>query len=278
MTYYILELINMMPVELTSNLFKELRGRSCRILAEEGWTQSRLGNALGVSQVMAGNYLHTLPTRYKEPIESDLQEAVKSLSEILKEGDASSWKLTIGVDNHELNINFPVQGSRERTLVKITAMRKRLARVIPLLSPQVRVNIGIATREAVQLSDVAAFPGRLTPIGGQARPLSSAKFGGSSHLSSLLLELRKFDSSTIVIINLRWDLIISDILEKLPIVSVKLDRDGENLLVNKGSIGAEALIDEGGYGFEPSLYIVGKSDERVCKIVEDLGQYMADMV
>ena len=58
----------------------------------------------------------------------------------------------------------------------------------------------------------------------------------------------------------------------------KLDRDGENLLVNKGSIGAEALIDEGGYGFEPSLYIVGKSDERVCKIVEDLGQYMVDMV
>ncbi|RZD38847.1 MAG: hypothetical protein CXT75_00170 [Methanobacteriota archaeon] len=277
MAYYILELINMMPVELTSSLFKELRGRSCRILAEDGWTQSRLGNALGVSQVMAGNYLHTLPTRYKEPIESDLQVAAKSLAEILKEGDASSWKLSIQVDNHELNINFPVQGSRERTLVKITDMRKRLARVIPLLSPQVRVNIAIATNEAVEVSDVAAFPGRLTPIGGQARPLSSAKFGGSFHLSNLLLELRKFDSKILVIINLRWDSIVSDILEKLQIVSAKLERVGEKLSVHKESTEAEALIDEGGYGFEPSLYIIGKNHERVCKIVENLGQSMEVM-
>lgn len=266
-----------MPVELTSNLFKELRGRSCRILAEDGWTQARLGNALGVSQVMAGNYLHTLPTRYKEPIESNLQEAAKSLAVILKEGDASSWKLTIEVDNHELNINFPIQGNRERTLVNITDMRKRLAKVIPMLSPQVRVNIAIATNEAIEISDIAAFPGRLIPIGGQARPVSSARFGGSSHLSNLLLELRKFDSNTSVIINLRWDSIISDILEKLKIDSVKLVRDGESLLVNKSSINIEALIDEGGYGFEPSLYIVGKNYERVCKIVESLGEYMESM-
>lgn len=266
-----------MPVELTSNLFKELRGRSCRILAEDGWTQARLGNALGVSQVMAGNYLHTLPTRYKEPIESNLQEAAKSLAVILKEGDASSWKLTIEVDNHELNINFPIQGNRERALVNITDMRKRLAKVIPMLSPQVRVNIAIATNEAIEISDIAAFPGRLIPIGGQARPVSSARFGGSSHLSNLLLELRKFDSNTSVIINLRWDSIISDILEKLKIDSVKLVRDGESLSVNKSSINIEALIDEGGYGFEPSLYIVGKNYERVCKIVESLGEYMESM-
>jgi len=196
---------------------------------------------------------------------------------ILKEGDASSWKLTIEVDNHELNINFPIQGNRERTLVNITDMRKRLAKVIPMLSPQVRVNIAIATNEAIEISDIAAFPGRLIPIGGQARPVSSARFGGSSHLSNLLLELRKFDSNTSVIINLRWDSIISDILEKLKIDSVKLVRDGESLLVNKSSINIEALIDEGGYGFEPSLYIVGKNYERVCKIVESLGEYMESM-
>ena len=64
----------MMPVELTGNLFKELRGRACRILSAEGWTQSKLGKALGVSQVMAGNYLHTLPTNYNEPIESNFNQ------------------------------------------------------------------------------------------------------------------------------------------------------------------------------------------------------------
>ena len=177
-----------MPVELTGNLFKELRGRACRILSEEGWTQSSLGKSLGVSQVMAGNYLHTLPTHYIEPIESNLQEAAISLAEILKTGDASRWSLKIVVDNQDLIINFPVQDSREKTLVKIAEMRKRLESSIPILSPQVRVNIAMAVNDAIDSSGIAAFPGRLTPVGGKARPLSSPKFGASSHLSKLLLD------------------------------------------------------------------------------------------
>ena len=61
-------------------------------------------------------------------------------------------------------------------------MRKRLENAIPLLSPQVRVNIAMATSDAATSSDIVAFPGRLTPIGGKARPVSSRKFGRSSHL------------------------------------------------------------------------------------------------
>ena len=60
-----------------------------------------------------------------------------------------------------------------------------------------------------------AFPGRLTPVGGKARPLSSPKFGASSHLSDLLLNLRKFNSNVSIIINLRWDLVISELLNDL---------------------------------------------------------------
>ena len=74
------------------------------------------------------------------------------------------------------------------------------------------------------------------------------------------------------------DSIVSDILNELDISSVKLERNGEQLSINKKSSEAEALIDEGGYGFEPSLYIIGKSHERVCKIVENLGEYMEAMV
>ena len=59
--------------------------------------------------------------------------------------------------------------------------------------------------------------------------------------------------------------------------SVKLNRNGDDLSINKSAIEAEALIDEGGYGFEPSLYIVGNNYERVCRIVEDLAKYMEAM-
>jgi len=267
----------MMPVELTGNLLKELKGRACRLLSDEGWTQSKLGKALGISQVMAGNYLHTLPIQYNEPIESNLQEASFSLAEILKAGDASTWSLKIVVDDQDLIINFPVQDTKEKILIRIADMRRRLETVIPLLSPQVRVNIAIASSDAQNNSDVAAFPGRLTPVGGKARPLSSPKFGASSHLSDLLLNLRKLNSSTSTIINLRWDSIISDLLNELDVVSVNLNRKGDDLSIPDSAFGAEALIDEGGYGFEPSLYIVGTNQDRVCKIVEDLAKSMEAM-
>ena len=267
----------MMPVELTGNLLKELRGRACRLLSDEGWTQSKLGKALGISQVMAGNYLHTLPIQYNEPIESNLQEASFSLAEILKAGEASTWSLKIVVDDQDLIINFPVQDTKEKILTTIADMRRRLETVIPLLSPQVRVNIAIASSDAQNNSDVAAFPGRLTPVGGKARPLSSPKFGASSHLSDLLLNIRKLNSSTSTIINLRWDSIISDLLNELDVVSVNLNRKGDDLSIPDSAFGAEALIDEGGYGFEPSLYIVGPNQDRVCKIVEDLAKSMEAM-
>jgi len=267
----------MMPVELNGNLLKELRGRTCRILSDEGWTQSNLGNALGVSQVMAGNYLHTLPTRYSEPIESNLQEASLSLAEILKSGEVSKWSLNITVNDQTFSIYFPLQDNKEKILNQISDMRRRLESIIPILSPQVRVNIAIASNYAKSSSDIAAFPGRLTPIGDKARPISSPKFGGSSHLSDLLLELRKFDSNIQTIINLRWDPIVSESLSKLDIKSVKLSREGDELLITKDIVKSKAMIDEGGHGFEPSLYIFSSDSDIVCKIVEDLATSMKEM-
>jgi predicted fused transcriptional regulator/phosphomethylpyrimidine kinase len=267
----------MMPVELTGNLFKELRGRACRLLAEEGWTQSRLGKSLGVSQVMAGNYLHTLPTHFAEPIESDLQEASQSLAEILKSGGVSRWTLKLIVDDQELSLRFPFQDSREETLVQIANMQRRLSSLISLLSPQVRVNIAMATSGAVDKSGIAAFPGRLTPVDGRARPLSSPKFGGSSHLSTLLLDIRKFNPDASVIINLRLDSVVSDLLKRMNVRPLLLQREGEKLLINKEVIKTEALVDEGEHGFEPSLYIFGNSTESVIKIVEDLGNSLEIM-
>ena len=266
-----------MPVELSGNLFKELRGRACRLLAEEGWTQSRLGKSLGVSQVMAGNYLHTLPTHFAEPIESDLQEASQSLAEILKSDDVSRWTLKLIVDDQELSLRFPFQDSREVTLVQIANMQRRLSSFIPLLSPQVRVNIAMATSGAVDKSGIAAFPGRLTPVDGRARPLSSPKFGGSSHLSTLLLDIREFNPDASVLINLRWDSVVSDLLKRMNVRPLLLQREGEKLLINKNVIKTEALVDEGGHGFEPSLYIFGNSTESVVKIVEDLGNSLEIM-
>ncbi len=226
---------------------------------------------------MAGNYLHTLPKKYSEPIESNLQEASISLADILKTKEVSKWSLNINVDEQVISINFPLQDDREQILSQLTAVRRRLESALPLLSPQVRVNIAIASNHAASRSDIAAFPGRLTPIGNKARPISSPKFGGSSHLSDLLLELRKQDSKISTIINLRWDPMISEILEKLDIKMVKLKRINEDLVISKNILKSNAMIDEGGYGFEPSLYVFSSESDLVCQIVENIASSMREM-
>jgi len=67
------------------------------------------------------------------------------------------------------------------------------------------------------------------------------------------------------------------LLKNLDVNSAKLSRKGDDLSISETNLEAEALIDEGGYGFEPSLYIIGHSQDRVCKIVEDLAKSMEKM-
>ena len=68
-----------------------------------------------------------------------------------------------------------------------------------------------------------------------------------------------------------------ELLKNLDVNSIKLVREGDTLSFSSQFIDAEALIDEGGYGFEPSLYIIGYNQNRVCKIVEDLAKSMEAM-
>jgi predicted fused transcriptional regulator/phosphomethylpyrimidine kinase len=49
------------------------------------------------------------------------------------------------------------------------------------------------------------------------------------------------------------------------------------LVVNQDVIKTAALVDEGSYGFEPSLYIFGNSPDSVVKIVEELGHSLEIM-
>ena len=107
--------------------------------------------------------------------------------------------------------------------------------------------------------------------------MSSPKFGSSSHLSSLLLGIRKYNPESSVIINLRWDSIISDIAAKINLKFTKLERNGDVLVVDAQISDVNALVDEGGHGFEPSLYIFGDNSDSVSSLVEDLAKSVEAM-
>ena len=67
---------------------------------------------------------------------------------------------------------------------------------------------------------------------------------------------------------------VSEALSKLDIKSVKLRREAEDLLISKNVVKSKAMVDEGGHGFEPSLYIFSSESEIVCQIVEYIASTM----
>lgn len=61
------------------------------------------------------------------------------------------------------------------------------------LIPEVRTNLVYARKSAQSRDDVLAIDGRITVVNGMPRAAGIPRFGASSHMARLLLELRKRD-------------------------------------------------------------------------------------
>jgi hydroxymethylpyrimidine/phosphomethylpyrimidine kinase len=66
-------------------------------------------------------------------------------------------------------------------------------REFTFLIPEVRSNIVYAKKEASTRDDVLAVDGRITVVQGMPRAAGKPRFGASSHMARLLIELRKID-------------------------------------------------------------------------------------
>ena len=61
------------------------------------------------------------------------------------------------------------------------------------LIPEVRSNMVFAAKDAKGIDDVLAIDGRITVVEGKPRAAGRPRFGASSHMARLLLEVRKKD-------------------------------------------------------------------------------------
>ncbi len=258
-----------MPHALSGNLLKELRARTCRRLAERDWSQSRLGAALGVSQVMAGAYLRDSPLHYPEPTESDLAWAAEGLAQLLATDDRRDWALVLRAGDDEYALRFPADESRARVLAELAAAQRRLAAPLAALSPEVRANLALALPGAATPDEVAAFPGRLTPVSGGTLAAPPA-FGASHHLAALLLRVREHAPKRSAIVNVRWDAAVAEGLTRLRIAPGELRHAGRERAPVAAS--ARALVDAGAHGIEPALYLLDDNLEALSVLVEALAR------
>jgi predicted fused transcriptional regulator/phosphomethylpyrimidine kinase len=126
--------------------------------------------------------------------------------------------------------------------------------------PAVGLNIASCGEGATSISEVAAFPGRITLVDGALRHHETPSFGSSNHLASVLLSTHALDSSKVSILNIRPPLGENGV--DTDRVKQACKQLGYNFsLAPKGSVDSQAnridiLLDIGDFGWEPTLYVL----------------------
>lgn len=152
------------------------------------------------------------------------------------------------------------------------------SRQFPYLIPEVNTNIVMAKVEAKSVEDVAAIPGRIVKVGDRARSVSNPRFGASRHLARILLSMMKKKPRFRAAINLKFNSIVEEALRtlgiryvlvkseprKVYISEVELEKEISSVIWNVDDP-PEALVDLGGVGYEPALYLFGEDAVDVAQ-------------
>src|SRR5271154_1953884 len=142
--------------------------------------------------------------------------------------------------------------------------------------PEISVNVAYAPEGAKSVEDVVAIPGRIVRVRGQARSFMRPEDGASTHLAAILLEVERKRPALRAAMNLRYDDKMSKVLSRLRVSKLNIGRSypagSQDKVLGALSfrlsepIGAaefEAVVDVGGEGVEPSLYLFAEDAVKV---------------
>lgn len=141
------------------------------------------------------------------------------------------------------------------------------------LMPEVRSNLVMAKGNAENVNEVAGVPGRITTVKGKAKAFTEPDWGASNHMARLVLEVMKHDSHIRSAINLRYDPILLEIMEKLGFKISFYDRReepeenrraeggtmswGVNQAINRVGEVPDVIYHTGDWGKEPIIALIG---------------------
>ena len=150
------------------------------------------------------------------------------------------------------------------------------SRSFVLIMPEVSVNIAYAEGEASSPEEVIAIPGRIVRVGSYARSLSQAEYGASSHLARVLIQVRARRKEVHAVMNLRFDRRMEAVIKRLGLRILRTGgeypRDADDPIVEgmKGIMATakeyDAIVDSGGLGVEPSLYLLGGDPVKLAEL------------
>ncbi len=165
-------------------------------------------------------------------------------------------------------------GAREQVSRAVALLES--SRSFVLIMPEVSVNIAYAEREASSPEEVVAIPGRIVKVGSYARSLSRPEYGASSHLARVLIQIRARRKDVHAVMNLRFDRRMAAVLRRLRLKILRTGgeypSDAEDPVVEgmKRRVATskeyDAIIDIGGLGVEPSLYLLGSDPVKLAEL------------
>jgi predicted fused transcriptional regulator/phosphomethylpyrimidine kinase/predicted transcriptional regulator len=291
---------------MTDVFLPSLRSLISIELMKRGFSQSKISKLLGITQPMVSTYVNSGASESMKKLYSlglsdeNISHEINFLIQLILTNQYSAveyllnmWqKLLAGGKVCPLHVKMYPQlkgcdvcmrmysshADKDAILKEIERCAKIIESSQSFVSiiPEVSSNIARCKDDASAPSDVAAIPGRIIRVGNNARASSKPEFGASKHLSLILLEARKKRKDVNSVINIKFDRKIYGIIRKLGLKIVTIegpypeaeDRVAEafKIRLKEWREDFDVLIDKGGKGVEPNLYIFGKDAYEVTSI------------
>ncbi len=246
-------------------------GRECRVLAAERIeTKDTHGTGCTFSAAIATGLALGMTVR----------EAVERAKDYIT--TAIRYGLRIGGGHGPTDHFAPLRRELE-TYRTLDALKKAAATLAANrcgnIIPEVQTNLGFALPDAREVSDVAAFPGRILRVGDDARNFCDPDFGASSHVAKIILTAMRFDENARSAMNIRCS---EDVLTAARELGYDVDsfdradepddakrREGATLewgtrsVLSRRETIPDVIYDRGEVGKEPMVRILGRRPEDV---------------
>ena len=245
-------------------------------LRTKGWSQTEIADVLGSTQSTISRQMQKPPIRLNASADeatidgwgNELSQALSTLGPgctVLRQRLIVEFQLngnnTLRYDKTLTGLDLDAGQEQRALLRRLEWAAGRLdARRIEQAIPAVGLNIASCNIGATSTRDVAAFAGRITLVDGVLRHHETPSFGASKHLANLLLEIHQREQSKTSVLNIRPP------IRKNGVDTEKVRKACEQLgysfaLAPKAKIASgtnrlDVLLDEGDFGWEPTLYIV----------------------
>ena len=275
-------------------------------LRDRGFTQREVADALGISQSAVSKYAHGDVARHERIVDDDrVRDLVDRVGEGLAAGDLSPVAALVEIevlirrleegdllaDLHEeampaladadveFSVHDPDSGLRERERV-LGSVRRGLrtltnASGFAALIPNVGANVAECLDDARTIDDVAAVPGRLVDVKGQAMVPGEPEFGVSEHVATVLLVAREAGSTARGAVNVRYEPdTVAALAESHPTVEFDAERSTEEAVADAVA-GADpddtlVLYQTGAVGIEPIVYVLAPTASEAAAIVREI--------